>query len=357
MRKGLRKMRKVTFFAAGVLAAVCLTGCGSNAENTTTPGTTVQGSASQEEKTGFLMADYSSYVSLGDYKGISVEAISVSDEEVSSRIHEYFHDIVEEGDTVDIDYVGYLNGEAFDGGTAQGQSLTIGSNQYIDGFESGLIGVKVGETVDLNLTFPENYGAEDLAGKDVVFTVTVNSILSTVAPEFTVENVAANTDYASLEDYQNAIYDQIYSEYNEQRMSDVWNQVLENATISGYPQEEIDAYAAEMADYYNQMAEQYGIDYETFISYYGYTTETMEEACQTYGKNVLNEKMVLYMIAQEEGLDITDDEYRTEMDNLVEMSGMEEEQIVELYGGEDYIRESLLFTKVLDYLSTQVVEG
>lgn len=362
-------MRKtLQFLAAGMMAAVLLTGCGGNStvtDATTTSGesdtnTTVSGETetteTEEETTEFAIRDYSNYVTLGEYKGLSIESIQITDEEVAERIQQYFRDTVQEGDTVNIDYTGYLNGEPFENGSAEGDYLTIGSHRFIDGFESGLIGVKVGETVDLDLTFPENFEPEEMAGKEVVFTVTVNSIDGIVAAEYTLDNIVANTDYQTLEEYEQMIYDVIYSERDEERIRDIWYQVVNNATISGYPQEEVDEEAQGLYSYYEQMAMQYEIDMETLLSVNGYTEETFQEVCQDYGKSNMNEKMVLHSIAMAENMTITDEEYRTEMDAMVEREGISEEFLVSYFGGENYIRESMLYTKIVKYLESLAVE-
>ena len=148
------------------------------------------GASAETEETEAVLErpDYNAldYVTLGEYKGLTVQdqPVEVTEEQIDSEVEYYIQladalesvteGTVEEGDTANIDYEGKLNGEAFDGGTAKGYDLIIGSDSFIDGFEDGLIGVAVGETVDLPLTFPENYGNEELAGQDVVFTVTVN---------------------------------------------------------------------------------------------------------------------------------------------------------------------------------------
>lgn len=342
------------------MAAALLTGCGkdSNTAETTTSaaGESDTTTVSEEETTEFVIKDYSNYVTLGEYKGLTMEPIQIADEEVPERIQQYFRDTVQDGDTVNIDYTGYRDGEPFEGGSAEGDSLTIGSGRFIEGFESGLVGVKIGDTVDLNLTFPETYASEELAGKDVVFTVTVNSIDGVIAGEYTLENILANTEYQSLEEYEQQIFDQIYAERDEERMRNIWFQVVNNATISGYPQEEVDVYAKELSSYYENMALQYNVDMKTLLSSNGYTEESFQERCQDYGKSMMDETMVLYSIAQAENMTITDEEYRTEMDKMVEMSEMSEEFITSYYGGEGYIRESMLFTKIMDYLKSLSVE-
>ena len=347
------------------MAAALLTGCGGDSNitgvTTTTGDTDITTQAGEtvttEETTAFTIKDYSSYVSLGEYKGLPISPIVVTEEEVTGRIQEYFRDTIQEGDTVNIDYTGYLDGEAFENGSDEGAFLTIGSGRFIDGFESGLIGVKIGETVDLNLTFPEPYETNpDMSGKEVVFTVKVNGIDGVVAAEYTLENVAANTDCQTLEEYEQMISDQIYTEYNQERMNQLWYQVVSNATVSGYPQEEVDAYAEDMRSYYEQMAMQYGVDLATLLAANNYTEESFEEECQLYGKSMMDETMVLYSIAAAEDMTITDEEYQSEMEELVNDSGMSEEFITSYYGGENYIRESMLFTKVIEYLASLAVE-
>ena len=176
----MRKKMIALFLCISTVAA--LSGCGSSKNSTST------GNADSAEK----------LVKLGDYKNIEVEvdkSYEISDNSVQETIENYFltapiytenkeKDTVADGDVANIDYEGTKDGEAFDGGSAKGYNLKIGSGTFIDGFESGLIGKKVGETVDLNLTFPEDYGSEDLAGKDVVFKVTINSIQDESYPTY-----------------------------------------------------------------------------------------------------------------------------------------------------------------------------
>ena len=364
-------MRKtLKFLTAGVMATVLLAGCGGNddvKQTTTTMGetdtTTVASSegetetTTEEETTEFVIKDYSNYVSLGEYKGLSMEPMLIEEEEVAERIQQSFRDTVQEGDTVNIDYTGYMDGEAFEGGSAEGDFLTIGSGGFIEGFESGLVGVKIGEEVDLNLNFPDPYeNNPDFSGKPVVFHVKVNSIDGVVAPEYTLDNVVANTEYQTLEEYEQMVKDQIYRERDEERMRELWFQAVNNATISGYPQEEVDVYAQELRSYYEQMAMQFGIDFATLLNANGYTEESFEEECQYYGESMMNETMVLYSIAMAENMTVTDEEYQTEMKELVENSGMTEEFITSYYGGETYIRESMLFTKVVGYLASLATE-
>ena len=181
MDKAGKNLKRKWLAAAGLALAVCVTGCGSGSG---------EGNGNVSEKNEIRSYEVEKYVTLGSYEGMSVEVagdFEVSEEDVISYINDmltYYPNytdtdkqVVEDGDCVDIDYEGKKDGVAFDGGTAEGHVLEIGSDSFIDGFEDGLIGAKVGETRDLNLTFPENYQSAELAGAKVVFTVTVNKIV------------------------------------------------------------------------------------------------------------------------------------------------------------------------------------
>ena len=194
--------KKFMVIALSALMAVSVIGCGTKSEDQASEST-----AQSEQKT----YDVAKYVTLPAYKNMDV-TVSGTYEVTEDDVRDYVNNmcsyypeyedtdktVVENGDCVDIDYEGKKDGVAFDGGTAQGYVLEIGSGTFIDGFEDGLIGVKVGETVDLNLTFPENYQSKELAGADVVFTVTVNKIVKkteTSYEDLTDEYVASNLNY------------------------------------------------------------------------------------------------------------------------------------------------------------------
>ena len=172
---------------------------------------------------------------------------------------------VENGDVANIDYEGKLNGKAFDGGTAEGYDLTIGSGSFIDGFEDGLIGKKIGDTVDLNLTFPKDYSSTDLAGKEVVFTVKINSVKR--APKLTDKLAAeiSNNEYKTAEAYNNYIKKDLENTKKEnqhnQELNDLVALAYQNATVNDYPQEMIDYQLEQVTSYYKSYADQYGMEY------------------------------------------------------------------------------------------------
>ena len=253
----MKKKLVALLLTVGVLGLAA--GCSNEEENENTENTaqeTEEESVVNEE--GLVVAvdvdNLEDYVTLGEYQNLTAEEepkSEVTEEDVDSYIERQLinnYDPVEvtedravqENDTVNIDYTGYLDGEAFDGGSAQGQDLLIGSGSFIDGFEDGLIGHKKGETVSLDLTFPEDYSPNpDLAGQAVVFEVTINSISEPAA--LTDEWAAANTDYGTAEEYRNAqkesLVQQTDNEYESQVKSDLFQQVTENSEIKDYPEE------------------------------------------------------------------------------------------------------------------------
>ena len=320
------------------------------------------------ERPDYKAADY---VTLGEYKGLKVQIdLTASEDEIEEELNSAISqaDVMEEitegtvadGDIVSIDYEGKLDGEAFDGGTAKDYDLEIGSGSFIDGFEDGLIGVNVGDTVDLNLTFPENYFSEDLAGQEVVFTVTVHAIKR--MPELTDELVSTMTDgeYTTVDDYKASIRASLEEEKAGQRdamiMSELFTQVAANTTINEYPEVMVDYGVQEMNDYYVDMAESFSMEFADFLSMYlGMTEEEFNEQVVLAVQQNLQQEMYLKAIAETEGIELTEEEYEAGCEKYAETYGMESaEELVENYG-ESVVRLSLLQEKVLEFLKESAV--
>lgn len=192
---------------------------------------------------------------------------------------------VENGDTANIDYVGKLNGVAFSGGTASGYDLVIGSGKFIDGFESGLVGAKVGETRDLNLKFPDSYHSSDLAGKSVVFTVKVNYVKRYSYPEFTEENLQkyGKITMAELEKKTlgTLVYDNLYS----------------GATVIKYPEEELNDIVEKYKTMYTAQATKYGMTLSQYISAaYQMTEQQFNDSLLGQIKPILKRDLITYYI-------------------------------------------------------------
>ncbi len=313
--------------------------------------------------------DYSAsdYVTLGQYKGLTVvrEPFEVTEEEIdeeiqlelqySDALETVTEGVVQEGDIANIDYEGKKDGVAFDGGTDEGFDLTIGSHMFIDGFEDGLIGVAVGDTVDLPLTFPENYGSEELAGADVVFTVTVNEIKR--VPELTDEVASTVTDgeYNDVASYRESVRAQLEATREQELetivMSDLMTQIANTCEITGYPQEMIDYNVALMEQYYRSMAQMYSMEFEDFLStYLEMTLEQFQSEAVLACQEMMQQELYLKAIAEAEGIELTDEEYIAGTERYAQQYGYETAEALVAANDEKEIRISLLLDKVYDFL-------
>ncbi|MDO4345432.1 MAG: trigger factor, partial [Eubacteriales bacterium] len=298
------------------------------------------------------------YVTLGEYKGITVEQepIEVSEEQIQAvidteTVETLTEGTVEEGDTVNIDYEGTIDGETFDEGSAEGALLEIGSGTLIDGFESGLVGVAAGEEVDLNLTFPETYHSEDLAGKDVVFHVKVNSIQR--VPELTDEVAAEVSDGMTAEEYRAKVREELAEsaaeEQKAQSQSELLTKIFDDAIVDGYPVEVLDYMMERQVAGAEQQVQAYGMTLEEYLEAVGMTEDDFMAQSEEVCRQTLTQWMIVQAIAEEEDLMATDEEYEEELKTAAEQTGMEEAEIVEAYG-ENNIRTSVTQGKVLEFL-------
>lgn len=263
---------------------------------------------------------YSDYVELGEYKGMELtkEKGKVEDADLQKKIDEILQTsstvekikegTVKDGDTVNIDYIGKVDGVAFDGGTAQGQSLTIGSNSYIPGFETGLIGAKVGDTVAVNVTFPEEYGVDELNGKDATFDVTVNYIEGdTIVPEWNDAFVKSVSEYNTTKEYEEQLLLDLEQELAETEeytlQGSILTKLMEICSFNGAPEDEVTEYADSMKQYYQQYAEQNNMEYADFLTnYFGMTEDDFNAQIDETAKNAIQQKMAVYAVAEAENL-------------------------------------------------------
>lgn len=282
-----------------------------------------------------IYKDIESSVELGEYKGIAVEVekVVVTDEEVQEYIDsdlEYYGEVeqikegtVADGDTLNIDYTGYVDGEAFENGSEEGAELTIGSNSFIEGFEEALIGKTIGETTRINVTFPENYTATELAGKAAEFEVTINfKNGDTIPAELNDELVASmglGDDVTTVDAYKTYVREYLEETAAEEQKNAEFEAILaklnELCNVSAYHEDlnEQTMYDEEIA-YMEQYAESYSYSYEEFVSLYtGMEAEEYEamlkEDIADYAKRI----MIYRAIAKAEGFTFTQDEYEAEV--------------------------------------------
>lgn len=310
-------------------------------------------------------------VELGSYDKIEVAKadVEVTDEDVQEYIDTQLSNAattetqtegtVAEGDTINISYTGYVDGETFEGGSSESSDITVGSSGYIDGFDDGLIGAEVGSTVDLNLTFPDPYeNNTDLSGKAVLFETTINSKNVTITPELTDEWVANN--YSEEELTTVDAFKAYVREYLEDDAlkSAVWNAVIEDVKVNSYNKKTLEAMVKEQKDYYESyISSSYGMELSDYLSLTGSTEEDFDKQIEDYVKNYLKQEMTANAIAKKENLSVSDDEYNNQLQEYADQSGYEsvdafkesitEEQL-------DSIKLSLLLDKVLDVLIENV---
>lgn len=277
----------------------------------------------REDYVGFQDLDIDKYVTLGDYKKMKVTATrpKVDEEGIEDYINSRLlvgtitNRPVKKGDVADIDYVGKKDGVAFEGGTASGYKLSIGSGGFIPGFEDGLVGVNVGETVDLNLTFPDNYRNAEMAGQEVVFTVTVNSIegsaeYATVTPEEMAEmGLPYKTKEEVWEAGKCAMEENAEETYTANARSAVVRKVVEESTVQSIPEYLVEEEAQNYNRYIESIAKSmYNMDLETFVtSAYGVTMEQYNSQMNEMFTDTIKQYLVMEAVARAEKMEITEE--------------------------------------------------
>ena len=306
-------------------------------------------------------------VTLGDYKDLTVEVEkkTVTEDDINARIEqdrakasrteEVLDRPVALNDNVNLDYAGTVDGVAFEGGTAQGQSLTIGSHQFIPGFEEQMVGMCVAEEKDLQVKFPEDYHAKELAGKDAVFHVKVNSISVTEMPELDDDFAADVSDYATFAEYRDSVVKELEAQAEKANSVAVENAVIgkavENAQVD-MPAAMIDrAVQNEMRDQEAQMA-QYGIRMQDYLKYTGMTRDQMAEQFRPRATDRLKTQLVMEAIQEAEKPEVTDEDVEKQIDRQAEAMGREPEDLRKTLTDEqrDIIKENAGIQKLVDLM-------
>lgn len=269
----------------------------------------------------FVNTDFDKVMTLAEYKGLELDTSSddfkelfdntvASDVKSNSLYMEKTEGTVLEGDIANIDFVGKKDGVAFDGGTGASYDLEIGSGSFIPGFESGLIGVKIGDTVDLNLTFPKDYGKEELNGQDVVFTVTVNSVQTTEGVE--PKDIYKDLGYETLEKYESDVKERAIKNY-------FLEAVTANSEIKEYPEEDIKILQTQIKDALeNNISTYYGMTLDAYITKMGTTLVEFEsDLLNNQIKPLIEDIMPLYAILEKEGVKVTQKDMDAKLDEIV----------------------------------------
>lgn len=356
--------RFAKMIAAGVTAAMLLTGCGD----------TNPAEAAKKK--------YSDDVILGTYKGVEYtpQHSEVTDDDIQYDIDRLLSQATEkkqvtdraaaDGDTVNIDFLGKVDGVAFDGGSTfdeagvgSGYLLVLGSGSFIDGFEAQIVGHKPGETFDVNVTFPDNYQAEELAGKPAVFATTLNYIEEKVLPDYTDELVAANTEYKTMAEYEAAMRAQ-HEEENKnnddyQNHEALVAKVIENASVVAYPEQEMKERMDTLINSMKESAQANNIEFSTYLAYYGFTTEDdFIKEIESALKSHIERTMVITAIAKAENIKVSEEEVTAKINELLSQTGYTDvAQLNQAYGytNDDYYM-AVMEEKVIRVILDNAVE-
>lgn len=379
------KKKLVMVLMAVMVATAALGGCRQK-------GATTDSSVSAEEekdveipaKELLKATDYKveKYVKLNDYMNMTVELskdYTVSDADIQSYI-EYLMSMypsyevsdkktVESGDVVNIDYVGKIDGEEFSGGSATGQHLKIGSGSFIDGFEDGLIGKNVGETVELNLTFPEDYSNNtDLAGKAVVFTVTINSIdtekemvYDDLTDEYVSENFG-NKGISTVDDLKSQVSSVLENRNHSSKMTEIQSGVLQKLLDEcevTLPDGLLDQRITEYKERVNNAVEKSG---KSFEDYMGMSEDDFNNQVSDYIEESLKQELILEAVVKDMNLSVSQKNFEEFVDSYVSSYNIaDRDTFYKEYGGEDYIRlsyaENQALSKIMESVKTKVADN
>ncbi len=331
---------------------------------------------------------YKTFVSLSDWKGMSVDLAESDYKVTDSDVEDYIQSLLEatattdaqttgttkSGDTIKLDYSGKLDGTAFSGGTATDASYTIGSGKFIDDLDKGLVGLTVGVETDIPCTFPESYQNSDLAGKQVVFTVTVKEIDVTVVPELNDEWVTANAsklgvsdaELTNVEDLRAYVKNYLETQAASNRSSTVfetaYSQMSDGLDVSEYPSEEL-------ADLLNTLNNNVDSEYQSYSSSYSskedylksaYNFDSLDafnEYADNYAKQYLLQKMIVTMIAADNNITVTADDINSTGEELASYYGYDDyNDILDTYGKtmNSEIGYQVLYQKIVDFVCENV---
>lgn len=305
-------------------------------------------------------------VELGDYKGLEVEKedTDVTEEDLNKAIEADLarkaelvvkeEGEVAEGDVVNLDFDGYVNEEAFEGGKAEGYDLEIGSGQFIPGFEEQLVGTKVGDEKDVTVTFPEEYHAEELAGKEAVFKVKINEVKSKEVPELDDEmakelDESVDSVDAYKEKYKKDLQEQKTLQAENNMKESLIAQAVENAKVD-IPEAMINTELDRMMQEFEQRIAQQGLNLELYYQFSGQTEEQLKESMKADAEARVKTNLTLAAIAKAENIEISDTDVDAELSKMSEQFGLSVDDIKAALGNGEVLKDDLRIQKAIDVL-------
>ncbi len=303
-------------------------------------------------------------VEIKDYKGIEVEkkVVEVTDEDVmadidrtrqrNSRVVDVTDRAVQNGDIANINYEGFCDGVAFDGGKAEEYDLTIGSGSFIPGFEEQIIGHNIGENFDITVKFPEEYHSADLAGKDAIFKITLNAIKFNELPALDDEFVKDVSEFDTVDEYKADIKAKLEKKNEQDADNAVEAQIIDalvNALVADIPEAMFEAEAENFVRDYDSRLRMQGLDLATYCKYTGQTLDSLREQFKPMAEKQVKTRLALEKIVELEKIDATAEEIDAEYTNLANAYGMEADKIKELVEA-DAIKADLCVKKAVDFV-------
>ena len=281
-------------------------------------------------------------VKLGKYKGIKVEKadVTVTDEEVAEELDKVKEQnarlvaaddkAVEDGDQTTIDFEGFVDGVAFEGGKGEDYPLTIGSHSFIDTFEDQLVGKKVGEEVEVNVTFPENYQAKELAGKPAMFKVTIKEIKVKEYPELDDDFAQDVSEFDTLDEYKEDIKKNLTEKKEKEAEAEKESKVIEaivNDAEMDIPEKMVEAQAEQMLEEFAQNIAMQGISFEQYLQFTGATVDQMKEQVKPQAQARVESSLVLEAVVKAENIEATEEEVEEEIKEMAGRYNMEADKL------------------------------
>ena len=313
-------------------------------------------------------------VTLGDYKGIKVDKVdvAVSEEDVDKEIDmvreqnartiEVTDRAAQMNDIVTIDFEGFMDGEAFEGGKGTDYPLTLGSHSFIDTFEDQIVGKNIGDEFDVNVTFPEEYQAEELAGKPALFKVALKAIKSKELPELNDDFASDVSEFETVDEYKDDIRATLLKKKEDEAKAAKEDQVIaaivENATME-IPEAMVDTQVRQMADDFARRIQAQGLSLEQYFQFTGMDASKFMDTLKPQALKKINSRLVLEAVVEAEKIEVTEDEVEAELTKLAEAYKMEMDKVKELMGTREIeaIKMDLAVGKAVDFVTDAAVEA
>ena len=312
-------------------------------------------------------------VGLGKYKGVEIEKIdtAVTDEEVEEELKreqeknasmkEVTDRAVKDGDQINLNFEGFVDGVAFEGGKGEDYPLTIGSGSFIPGFEEQLIGAEIGKEIEVNVTFPENYQSKDLAGKAAVFKCTVLKITEKILPELNDEFADDVSEFDTLEEFKADIRKNLETRKEERARTEKENKVIDAIIADSeieIPEPMLKAQQEQIVDEFAQRLQSQGLSIDQYFAYMGMTREKMVEDSKEQAEKRIRTRLVLEEIVKVENIVATEEDFETELTKLAEAYGADLETVKKIFEGreKDRMMEDIAVQKALSFVADNAVE-